>query len=218
MSYCVNCGVELSKSEKYCPLCNVEVLNPKEPWKEPVERPYPQYAQRLIKRIDRRYFASLIILLLSIPVIITILSDIMSSGRVTWSAYVVGAIALVIIYCLMPLYFKKYHTVIFLTINCIAVLLYLFFIEKANGGQWFMGIGMPITVTASVCIIVISLLFTKKTKLPFLIKVASLLIATGVFVACVDIILNLHSNKAFEISWAQPEICLLIYTIMLKSC
>ena len=30
MSYCVNCGVELQKSEPRCPLCGTEVLNPNE--------------------------------------------------------------------------------------------------------------------------------------------------------------------------------------------
>ena len=30
MSYCVNCGVELEKSLKKCPLCNTPVLNPRE--------------------------------------------------------------------------------------------------------------------------------------------------------------------------------------------
>ena len=28
MSYCVNCGVKLAKSEKKCPLCNTPVINP----------------------------------------------------------------------------------------------------------------------------------------------------------------------------------------------
>ena len=28
MSYCVNCGVELSQNEKKCPLCGTEVYHP----------------------------------------------------------------------------------------------------------------------------------------------------------------------------------------------
>ena len=28
MSYCVNCGVKLKQSEKFCPLCNTKVINP----------------------------------------------------------------------------------------------------------------------------------------------------------------------------------------------
>ena len=37
MSYCVNCGVELQKSEPRCPLCGTEVINPNEIAEE--ERP-----------------------------------------------------------------------------------------------------------------------------------------------------------------------------------
>ncbi len=34
MSYCVNCGVELQKSEPRCPLCGTEVVNPNEAGEE----------------------------------------------------------------------------------------------------------------------------------------------------------------------------------------
>ena len=54
MSYCVNCGVELEKSEKKCPLCGVEVINPKEPPqdKEPRQRPYPNRIEELSVNIN----------------------------------------------------------------------------------------------------------------------------------------------------------------------
>ena len=162
MSYCVNCGVELAESEKVCPLCSVEVLNPKSPWQEPVERPYPKYLESFIKRIDHRYFATLAGLFLIIPILVTIIYDLLSGNGITWSAYVVGAMALLYIFIALPFYFKRYHTVIFLSVNCAAVLLYLFFIERMNGGSWFMGIGMPVTIAASICIIVLALLFTKQ--------------------------------------------------------
>ena len=41
MSYCVNCGVELQKSEPRCPLCGTEVVNPNELKEEKPIRPYP---------------------------------------------------------------------------------------------------------------------------------------------------------------------------------
>ena len=47
MSYCVNCGVELAASERRCPLCGVEVINPREPFDENGERPeMPTAGQR----------------------------------------------------------------------------------------------------------------------------------------------------------------------------
>ena len=196
MSYCVNCGVELSGSEKYCPLCNVEVFNPKEPWKEPAERPYSHHLDTLVKRVDRRYFATLAALFMAIPMLITLLYDIVADGSITWSAYVVGAIALLFIFVILPLYFKKYHTVIFLSANCAAVLLFLLFIESANGGNWFMTIGLPVTVVASVEVIILALLFTKQKSITFLLKMAYILIAAGVLAVCIELIISASISQA----------------------
>ena len=202
MSYCVNCGVELSESEKYCPLCNVEVTNPKSPWKEPADRPYPKYLDSFMKRIDRRYFATLAGLSLMIPIIITIIIDLFSGNGLTWSAYVVGALALLYIFIAIPMFFKHYHTVIFLSINCAAVLLYLFFIERMNGGSWFMGKGMPITIVASVCIVVLALIFTKKQHFGFFNKMALILLASGVFVLSIEFILSLARIGGITLDWS----------------
>ena len=56
MSYCVNCGVELEKSEKKCPLCGVEVINPAQPPedKEPRQRPYPNRREELSMNINKQ--------------------------------------------------------------------------------------------------------------------------------------------------------------------
>lgn len=201
MSYCVNCGVELAKSEKYCPLCNVEVLNPKAPWQEPVERPYPRYLEKLVHRIDRRYFATLAGLILMIPIMITILLDILDGNGVSWSAYIVGAMALLFIFIVFPFYFKRYHTVTFLSVNCAAILLYLLFIERMNGGQWFVGIGLPVTVAASIGIIILALLFTRK-DMTILKKSASVLFALGLFVLVVEVIIRLNETAPFDLEWS----------------
>ncbi len=201
MSYCVNCGVELAKSEKYCPLCNVEVLNPKAPWQDPVERPYPRYLEKLVHRIDRRYFATLAGLILMIPIMINILLDILDGNGVSWSAYIVGAMALLFIFIVFPFYFKRYHTVTFLSVNCAAILLYLLFIERMNGGQWFVGIGLPVTVAASIGIIILALLFTRK-DMTILKKSASVLFALGLFVLVVEVIIRLNETAPFDLEWS----------------
>ena len=202
MSYCVNCGVELEKSEKYCPLCHVEVKNPKVPWQEPLERPYPKHLETLVKRMDRHYFATLSALILTIPILITIIYDFLSGGGLTWSTYIVGVAAMLFVFIVFPFYFKRYHTVIFLSADCAAVLLFLLFIEKMNGGEWFLGLGLPITVAASICIIVLAMLFTKKKRLMLLVKTASILIATGIFVLCVELIVNMNLFGAPVLRWS----------------
>jgi hypothetical protein len=201
MSYCVNCGVELADSEKRCPLCQVEVMNPRAPWVEPTERPYPHHLDNLMRRIDRRYFATLAGLLLIIPCVITLLLDLILGGGITWSAYPMGAAALVFIFVFLPFYFKKYHTLAFLSADCAAVLLYLLFIERMNGGHWFLRLGLPITTTASVCMILLALLFTK-TGVSVLIKAGAILIAIGLFVVCAELFIDLAVYSAVKFTWS----------------
>lgn len=201
MSYCVNCGVELADSEKHCPLCQTEVINPKAPWQEPAERPYSRHVDTIMKRIDRRYFATLTALLLSIPCIITVLLDILTGGGLTWSAYVIGAVAVIYIVVLLPFFFRKYHAVIFLGADCAAVLLYLLFIETMIGGSWFLTLGLPLTVSASVCMLALALLFTH-WKLSILVKTGAVLIAVGVFVVTAEMIISLDVYGALRFAWS----------------
>ena len=201
MSYCVNCGVELADSEKRCPLCHVEVVNPKAQWVEPEERPYPHHMDTIIKRIDRRYFATLAGLLLTIPCVITVLLNILSDNGITWSSYLIGAVAVMYICVFLPFFFKKYHTVTFLSADCAAMLLYLLFIERMNGGQWFMGLGLPLTAAASVCMLALALVFTK-ARLSMLVKVGIVLIAVGVFAVCADLIIRLYLYGRIELAWS----------------
>jgi hypothetical protein len=193
--------VELADSEKRCPLCHVEVVNPKAAWKEPMERPYSRHMDTILEKIDRSYFATLAGLLMIIPCIITVLLDIISGGGLTWSAYVVGALALIYIFVLLPFFFKKYHTVIFLGVDCAAALLYLLFIERTNGGHWFIGLGMPLTVAASICMLAPTLLFTKK-RCSILVKTGAILIAIGLFVVCAEIVISMDAYGAVRFAWS----------------
>ena len=84
MSYCVNCGVELADSEKYCPLCHTEVINPRSPYKEPSEFPYPRQIERIASHIDRRFFASISTFILLLPAFITILCDLLTDASLNW--------------------------------------------------------------------------------------------------------------------------------------
>ena len=202
MSYCVNCGVELAESEKHCPLCGVEVINPKSPWDESLDRPYPVHFESFVKRIDRHYFASLAGLVLLIPILITIIVDLLSGNGITWSSYVVGAAALLYIFVALPFFFKHYHVVLFLAVNCVGVLLYLFFVERMNGGSWFMGIGMPITIVASVCIVILALLFTTKKHAGLFNKTAFVLLASSVFVFCTELILSSNKTGNIALNWS----------------
>ena len=73
MSYCVNCGVELAETEKKCPLCDTEVINPHSPWKEPEDPPFPTNYE-VAKPVNRGKVATFIAILLLIPILLLCLA------------------------------------------------------------------------------------------------------------------------------------------------
>jgi hypothetical protein len=219
MSYCVNCGVELAKSEQACPLCGVEVFNPKAPFPDNSERPYPRHVETLMKRFDRKYFATLAGLALIIPIVVTVIWNMLTSGGITWSAYVTGAIALLYIFFAFPFYFKKFHAVAFISADCAAVLLYMFFIESVNGGSWFLGTGLPVSVAASIYIISLVFLFTKKKPVKLLVRLALAFIVSGVLIFCIELILSLNTG-VLSLKWSfyafVPLVVLSLITLVLE--
>lgn len=149
MSYCVNCGVELAPSEKKCPLCGTEVLNPKSPWSAAEQRPYPHQVEKVMRKIDVRYGAALASLLLLIPLMLSIIANLIINKRISWSAYVFGGTVLAFFTFLFPCLLKKRNPILLMTIDGVILLLYLFVIDAVNtGGIWFWPLGLPLVLSA----------------------------------------------------------------------
>jgi len=202
MSYCVNCGVELAESEKYCPLCRTEVLNPRSPYREPAELPYPKQVESIASHLDRRFFASIATFVLLIPVFITIICDLLSGGGLSWSAYVIGALAILFVWVVMPFYFKKYNYPFFLAADCLIVLLYLLLIERMGGGRWFLRLGMPITLGVTVCVTALAVIYTLKNRVSYLMKAACTLFAAGLLVVFIELVIRLDQGGGIVFRWS----------------
>ena len=89
MSYCVHCGVELAVSERDCPLCGTEVVNPRCAWERPEQLPYPETVDVKDAHIDRRYARQLAAMVMAVPALIVLLVDWVDGGGLRWSPYVV---------------------------------------------------------------------------------------------------------------------------------
>ncbi|NMA07982.1 MAG: hypothetical protein GX929_02545 [Clostridiales bacterium] len=202
MSYCVNCGVELKDSEKTCPLCDVEVQNPRAPWKEPAERPYPGRLEPVLKRADRRFFATLATLILCIPVAVTLLSDLLTDGMLTWSGYVAGAMALLFVWVILPFYCKRYYLLRLLSIDCLATLAYLKLIEYASRGDWFLPIALPITVAVSVLVLLCALVLRNRKRFSVGVRVACVFFAAGLATVAIDVILAHADDGSWMPRWS----------------
>jgi len=188
MSYCVNCGVKLAASEKSCPLCHIEVINPAERKKQ-AEHPYPDNIEPLGEnKFDRRGFAMLFAILLMIPALITLTINLLVNKTVSWSLITAGSLALLFVWFGLPLISKRVKFTLLLCLDIISVFAYLFLIEQitGSGSQWSLRLGLPITAAAGILIVGLQLVFVHK-KVPLLTKLALILFSAGFLVFMIEL-------------------------------
>ncbi len=210
--YCVKCGVELADSERKCPLCHTPVYMPG--IDEDPERPYPKFEKP--EPVNPRGIYFIISFVCLISAIISFVCDInLNFGSVTWSGYVLGAVALAYTVVILPGWFKKYNPAIFVPVNFAAAALYLLYICLATGGDWFLTFALPITAMAA-------LIISSITILSYYIKRGYLYIWGGAFIAAAfaSPVIELLSNVTFglydHLRWSYyPFIALALIGIML---
>ena len=88
MSYCVNCGVKLSDSEKQCPLCHTKVINPND--LNPTYHPVYSEKVDVRKKINVKYLTSMFVLIFLCIGLICLSTDlIINKGVISWSVFCV---------------------------------------------------------------------------------------------------------------------------------
>ena len=216
MSYCVHCGVELAPSEKKCPLCDTPVINPNSPWKEPGKRPYSQHIERIMKNLNRRYGATLAALLLLIPMVLSVISNILYNHELSWSGYVVGACVLLFVWILFPLLDKRKRPYFFLFLDFLAVILYLELIAFITGHfEWYLPLALPLASAAYLLAILILMVHRSK-KIYGLYKGTVVIGAMGIVTMLIEAIIYIGTNGTFQ-NWSLFVLipCLMIAMIFI---
>ena len=201
MSYCVNCGVELADGEKFCPLCQTEVLNPRAPWQDPKVRPYPPAVEHLMRRIDRRYLAALISTFLLIPAFVALICDWLN-GDLSWSFYVIGALAMLEVWFILPLAAKRFHRLTFLALDGLAVTLYLLVIERIAGGSWFLPLALPISLTVSLLLLAAAYFFRKGAGRGLLMRLIIFLTSVGLLTVVIELAVDHYLRGVCRLGWS----------------
>lgn len=139
--YCIQCGVKLADSQKTCPLCGTTVFHPEltQPQGSPL---YP--ADRCPGAAVNRFgVMAIVTAAFLLPILVTMLVDLQIDGTITWSGYVMGAIALGYIVVVFPFWFRSYHSVVLVPVDFVALGGYLLYIDLASGGGWFLSFAFP---------------------------------------------------------------------------
>ncbi|MEG1317151.1 MAG: DUF6320 domain-containing protein, partial [Oscillospiraceae bacterium] len=166
MAYCVNCGVELSATEKKCPLCGRPSDAPSE---EITERAYPAAVQK--KKISAWNVVILGVLLMLIPAIICLMCDLFSDFKISWSLYVLGGELVAYTFITLPVVLKSPKSLACISADVSVTGLYLTLIAYLTGNMaWLLPLGIPAAFLVGAA--VFGLIKMSKTRLAPLHKFA----------------------------------------------
>ena len=147
--YCIKCGVELSDGQEICPICNTRVYHPDLPVQASPTYPKRDFAS---EAFNRQGLLLAITLLLSIPLLLPLVFDVIWHAQSTWSGFVTGGVVLGSVVFLLTLWFKRPNPAVFVPCDFAALLLYLFYIDLQINGGWFWGFALPVTATLGVIV------------------------------------------------------------------
>lgn len=195
--YCVNCGVKLADTEKTCPLCGVVAFHPEidRPQAESLYPPIPPKQQ-----VSPWGMLVMLSVLFLIPMLITLACDLQLTHSITWSGYVIGALVLFYVACLLPLWFRNPNPVVFVPVSFATLALYLMYINYATGGHWFLSFAFPVVGAVGLVVTAVVTLLHYVNRGHLYIFGGALLVL-GAFMPVMELLLNLTFQFPRYISW-----------------
>ena len=201
MSYCVNCGVELEAAQKSCPLCGVAVINPSEKQQPEEKTTYPKHRDEL-KKTDRMFWIKLISILLAVPIITCVITNLLSDQRITWSIYVIAGVFILWVLASAPFYFKKFNYVKMLLFYVAGLIIGLFVIEiYAPGNGWVLLIVVPIVLYCILAGLVIIFL-AKSGYIRRLGVAAAIFISIAIMLPGLEVLIDIYNLNPIQIAWS----------------
>lgn len=210
--YCANCGVQLADTEQVCPLCATRAHPDLQ--RQPAQPLYPGQQYPAVQ-VSSRGAQIILTTLFLLPMLICLQCDLLVSGGVTWSGYVVGALLTCYVLAVLPVWFKNPNPVIFVPCGFAAVGLYLLYIDIVTAGGWFLSFALP--VTGFVCLVVTAVVtLLRYVGKGILYVFGGAFTALGAFMPLMGFLLNLtFFTPRFALWSLYPTTALVILGLML---
>lgn len=206
--YCIKCGVKLEDTEKKCPLCNTAVCHPD--FTQTADRPLYPGNKMPSNHSGSKALNGAVIILFFIPLLVCFFADLSLDGKMEWSGYVAGALAVSYVVFALPLWFRKPNPVIFVPCDFVVIALYLLYIALATGGRWFMRFALPVVggTCLITCTVVTLMYYLRRGKLYIL---GGAFMALGVFMLLVEFLMQITFDLRF-IGWSvYPLVVLFLF-------
>lgn len=211
--YCIKCGVELSKGQKKCPLCQTEVIHP-DFLSLDGDETYPK-KDTPPEKFDQKGLMFIVTMLFAIPFILCLVCDLSLNNRMLWSGYAMGALALIYVVMVLPFWFIRPNPVIFVPCDFGALILYVLYINFQTQGSWFFPFALP-------AIFVLGLITTAVVAIRRYVRRGRLYvyggatIAAGAYAVLLELLISYVFGGAVKFIWSiYPLIAFFILGMML---
>ena len=138
--YCVKCGVRLQDGVSVCPLCQTPVWNPDESKKEEL---YPDNLPHHTRESGLAGAAAMtVVCVIALAAVMIVCFRLY--GALRWGSYAVGGILLFYIAVILPGWFRRPRSEVFVPVDFVAAALYALLICLQTGGSWFFSFALPV--------------------------------------------------------------------------
>ncbi|MBR6741927.1 MAG: hypothetical protein IKM09_00640 [Clostridia bacterium] len=210
--YCCNCGVKLSNGQKICPVCNTRAYHPDMPEGDAA----PTYPNKEFQseEYNRRGLLFVISVLWLLPLALPLIFELAWHAEVTWSGYVAGGVLLGYIVLILPWWFKRAPSIIFVASDFAAALLYVLYIDLTLGGGWFLPFAFPVGGSfALICCAVVVL--CDYIRRGYLYIFGGALIALGAWTVLIELLVEVVFGIASPVFWSACSLLSLLVLGML---
>ena len=212
--YCVKCGAELADSEKKCPLCGTTAFHP-DVSRKLADPPYPTERRLRAEDVNRSGVLFVLTVLALLPAVICLLCDWRINNAIVWSGFASGAIVLVYVLIILPLWFRRPNPVIFVPVDFAAIGLYLLYINWATGGHWFLSFAFPVTGAIGLLVSTVVAL-TRYLRAGYLYVFGGGMILGGGLAVLIEFLLNITFHTHETLFWSfYPMVAGVVLGLML---
>ena len=215
MSYCVNCGVELERAQKSCPLCGIIVNNPMDPAPATKSNTFPENRDEQ-RKINRGFWIKFNAIIAAVPIATCLLLNLLYDMRLTWSIFVSASIFMLWAFCTSPFFFRRFNYKKMLFADLIAALIGLGLIAYPFPvNSWYQFVALPLAVYCYLAWLLF--IFLSRKKLPVLALAAVISVAVALMVILLEMLLDFYiaGQVALLWSWFVAAPCLAIAGLLL---
>lgn len=201
MSYCVNCGVELDSTATFCPLCQTPVRNPNQPVDRGSPTPFPTEPDEMPLAARKAAAAMASAMLGAAAVSCGLLNLVLQASHI-WSLYVIGAAAMLWIFLVPPLLWRKMPGPVMALLDTGAIGLYLLIIAwELDGLDWYLRLALPAVALLAVVLLALVLLL-RGGKRSILTSTTLIIAAAAVYVAGLELLGDLYFHGKWGPTWS----------------